>query len=361
LLTNSKLVERKRVCFFGSYENGELVNILINNFKKKNIEVIECQEDVYSLSQLIKAYFKLLLKRPKKKYSAMIIPWRGIMTLPLAKMISKGPIIFFPYLSIYDTLVNDRKKFAKNSIQAKFIQWVEKKACEISDVVVLDNDETIDYFCNEYKLDKKKFAKIIWTADERKFPPLPTKIPTNEFRVLYFGTFIPFHGVEVIIESAKILFENKDIQFVLCGDGQTRKENENLAKKYKLKNVNFLGHVKFSVLKMEIEDADVGLGVFGGIERRKNSFPNKIFQVLSSKKSLITRDVPVMKEINLKNKFNCILVQPNNHKELSEAILMLKNNPELNKTIAIEGNKTFKKISEESWESFYSDVIEKIL
>lgn len=342
-----------KVCFFGSYDKISLDAILKRLLESKGVEVIECQKEVHSFTQLVKAYFYLLKKHPRSNYSFMIVPWRGIMTLPLAKLISKGPIVYFPYISIYDSLVRDRKKISENSLQARFIRFIEKVACNMVNIVVLENNETIDFFCNEYKIDRKKCKKFFWGADEKKFLPCPIKEPEKKFQVLYFGTFIPFHGVNIIVEAARLLNEQKDIKFVICGDGQTKNENEKLAQKYKLTNIQFLGHVEFEMLKNELKRADVCLGAFGSEERRRHVFTNKISEVLISKKPLVTRDVPVMQELLLKNNENCILVEPNNPEKLVESILFLKNNSELTKKIAEEGYFTVKKTVADSWEDFW--------
>jgi len=42
-------------------------------------------------------------------------------------------------------------------------------------------------------------------VDETIYQPIPYKEPTQEFKVLYFGTFIPLHGTNTIVEAAKIL------------------------------------------------------------------------------------------------------------------------------------------------------------
>ncbi len=346
-----------KVCFFGTYESNDLTLRLKNLLQEKDVQVIECQQDVHSFSQLVKAYPKLVKKHFSLDYDVMIVPWRGIMSLPLAKLLTRRPIVYFPYVSIYDTLINDRKIFKKNSIQAKFVWLADKIGCKLADVIVLENDETINYFCTEYNLKKSKFRKFIWGADEKKFPCLPIKKTDNTLSVFYLGTFIPFHGVEVIIEAAKILADKNDITFTFCGDGQTKKENENLCKKYGLKNVRFLGFVDFSIVRENLENADICLGTFGSLDHRPNSPTNKIFQMLTSQKPLITRDVPVMKEIKLKSNQNCILVKPGDPHDLAKAILFLKNNPETKNKIAKEGYSTFKKVTTESWNNFWEKTL----
>lgn len=350
-----------KVCFFGSYEKGVVATKLRHLLQSKGVEVIECQEDVYSKKQLVKAYPKLFLKHIKKQYDVMIVPWRGIMTLPLAKLIKKGPLIYFPFVSIYDTTVIDRKKFKKNSIKAKILRFADKTGIKLAEIVVFESYETSEYFYKEYQLNKKKIRRLIWGTDENSFEPLPIKKRQKIFNVFYLGTFIPFHGVEIIVEAARILSKHNDIEFTLCGDGQTRKENKILSQKYNLKNIHFLGFVEFSILKKCLKNADVGIGVLGSADKRSSVLTNKIFQVLASQKPLITRDVPVMKEICLKNQKNSILIPPADPHELAKAILLLKNSPELSNKIAIEGYKTYKKVTKESWEDFWLNTLKPLL
>ncbi len=67
---------------------------------------------------------------------------------------------------------------------------------------------------------------------------------------------------------------------------------------------------------------------------------NKIYNILCSQKPLITLDTKAVKEIELENEKNSILI-PRDPKKLSEAILFLKNNPSKREEIAEEGRKLF--------------------
>jgi len=131
-----------KICFFGSYvkdsfgiPSGNGGTLLKKILGTQNIKVTECHEPIESILSLIPGYFKLFLNHRKIDYDIMIIPWRGILTLPLAKLIHRKPIIYFPAFSIYDTLVSDRKKIKKNSLKAKFVHLADKLACKWSDKV----------------------------------------------------------------------------------------------------------------------------------------------------------------------------------------------------------------------------------
>ncbi len=333
---------KMKICFFGSYTPDPMNSILKKKLELQGIEIIECNEEIKNLVSFFRAYLKLPFKHRKKKYDLMLIPlWRALITLPLAKIISKKPIVYYGYMPIYDTVVNDRKMAKPNSILARFIFFVEKIAWRWSDMILKESYAEIDYFANQFKVDKKKFRRLLISAEESKFPPCQFKESQKKFVVLYFGTFIPHHGVDTIIESAKILSEESEIVFKLCGKGQTQSENMKLAKKNKLKNVNFLGWVEFDQLIDNINHSDVCLGIFEKSSKSEYGVTNKNYQTLCSQKPLITRDSPAMREINAQNLKNCILIPPKDPKELADAILYLKNNPDKRKEIAMNGRKLY--------------------
>jgi len=332
-----------KVCLFGSYANDPMNELLKNKLKIAGIEYVECQEDMKkSIGSFFSVYSKLSSKLRKLNYDVIIIPlWRAVFTLPIAKIWSKKPIVYYGYTPIYDTIVNDRKMFKPNSIKAKAIFFVEKMVWRWSDMIIKESNAEIDYFAKQFGVDKKKFRRVLISADEEKFPVHPFKESQDPFVVLYHGSYIPHHGIPTIIEAAKILSEHNDIVFRFCGKGQTKDKVESLAKKYQLKNVNFLGYVPFDQLIENIKQSDVCLGVFGDSSKATYGITNKNYQIFCSQKPLITRDSPAMNEISAQGKKNCILVPPEDPKKLAEAILFLKDNPEERKKIALNGRKLF--------------------
>jgi len=325
-----------KVCIFiGSYDFRE-DKLFQKILETQNIEVIECREDIHGVFSGISAYFKMFFRHRKLDYDVMVIPWRGILTFPLAKVVCNKPIIFWSNLSIYHTLIEDRKISNPNSLKAKIIHFVEKYAINHSDMIITESRAQGDFFVNEYNIDKKKLRNSVNSVDETKFLPMPLKKQDTNFVVTFFGSFLPAHGTETIIESTKILSKENDIIFNFCGEGLLKKTCEDLAKKYQLKNVKFPGQLEVDVLLQYIKDSDVCLGLFGQSMKADNVIPNKILQILATQKPLITMDSKAIKEI-VTNEKNCILVPPGNAQKLAEAILILKNDPLMREKIALNG------------------------
>ena len=160
----------------------------------------------------------------------------------------------------------------------------------------------------------------------------------GKFTDLCKGPHVPNTG---FIKAAKILSDNNDIIFKLSGDGVTKSATEELTRKYKLKNVKFLGWLYFKELLKNIDQSDVCLCIFGDISKASYSVTNKNYQILCSQKPLITRESPAMNEINAENGKNCILIPPNNPEILAEAILYLKNNVGKRKEISLACRKKY--------------------
>ena len=341
--SNKKVERRMKVCLFGSYAPDPMNTILKKKLEMQGVEYVECHEEIRkNIVSFVGAYLRLLSKHRKLDYDILILPlWRALLTLPLARMISKRPILYYGYMPIYDTVVNDRKMAKPNSLKARVIYFVEKMCWHWSDMIIKESYAEIDYFANQFGVDKKKFRRLFIGADESKFPACPLKEPQDTFVVFYHGTFIPHHGTDTIIEAAKILSDKKDIVFRLCGDGQTRVQTEVLAKKYQLKNVEFLGWVEFDKLLENIDQSDTCLGIFGDGSKASYGITNKLYQILCSQKPLITRDSMAVREINAEDKKNCVLVPPCNPQELARAILYLKENVNKRRDIAMSGRRLF--------------------
>ena len=362
-----------KICFFGSYNDDRVIPLLKKRFELLGHDVIECRENVYlkvghiDVISVMKAFVKLYFKHRKINYDIIVLPlWWGAIQLPMLKLISKKPILYFGQGSPYDELVNDRKKIKANSFTAKFFYYFEKMVCRWSDLITKETQVEIDYYTKEMKVSKEKFRVLLLSVDESKFPVCEIKKPEKEFHVLYFGQFIPLHGVEVIIEAAKILSPHLDIKFRFCGDGQIKEAIMELSKKYALKNVEFLGFVPHETLQNELKKSDLCLGIFGESHKASIVVTNKVYQILCSQKPLITMESDAVREINLENNKNCVLIPNRSSEKLASEILNLKNNPEKLKKIAIAGRKIYLEnfsmdVTSKKLQSFLDELLKKEL
>ena len=138
-----------KVLFFGIYNVNDTVNnrtrILLSGLKNLGVEVEECNTQVASLKRywhLAKKYRKI-----KKDYDIMFLAHGGAqLVAPLARILTRKKIVADPIVSLYDTMVCDRKKCRRFSLRGFYYYLLDWLMVKLADIVILDTNENINYF-----------------------------------------------------------------------------------------------------------------------------------------------------------------------------------------------------------------------
>jgi glycosyltransferase involved in cell wall biosynthesis len=354
-----------KVCYFGTYSvsDGYPRNrVIIAGLRAAGVIVKECHISLWhdsadkvsrlsktsgiflNLIRIIRAQIGLLMEFFRVgDYDILIVGSVGHFEMFIAKCLNlfkRKPIVFEAFISLYDTMVNDRGIVAKGSIKASLLRWLDRTACRLADAVLLDTEAHINYFCREFRFDRKKFKRVFVGADDGIFFPRETP-PNKSFTVLFFGTFIPLHGIEYIVKAAKMLESEKDIKFSVIGTGQEEPATTELAKSLGIANIEFIrSFLNEKSLAEHIAGADVCLGIFGKTDKTQNVIPCKVWNCLAMRKAVITADTPAIAEL-LKDGKDVVLCPAGDAKAIAAKVILLKNNRALLESIAANGNKAF--------------------
>jgi|Deesub1362A_J573_1020465.scaffolds.fasta_scaffold00600_7 glycosyltransferase involved in cell wall biosynthesis len=278
----------------------------------------------------------------------------------------KYKIIFDPLISYYDTyMFNKPLPALKHPIKSKFLRkWLyiyEKLLFSLPDLVLIDTEANGRYIKNLLNLDIK-FKKLLLCSYTKIFKA--TKLEENDFwynaplKVLWYGQHSRLHNMEILLDAIAHIKSN-NISFTIIGGGL----NDTIDNKIKClenkKNItytrlNTLLEISLEDLAKLIQEHHICLGGFGETEKAKNVVLNKEYEALASGRCLIT--VKGNKEF-LKNNVNCILIAPNNYRELAEKIELLNNDRDLLKKIAYKGYKDYKKYCENNYEKVLQGII----
>lgn len=354
-----------KVCYWGTYDKEYPRNkTIILGLRKNGVEVIECHEPIWKSTQekIAKAssgwldikligrwiivYLKLIFRffKEKERFDFIFIGYSGHFDIFLAKILSKIkkiPLVFDAFLSIYEAFVVDRPAIKPNSVKAKILYWVDKYSCKLADIVLLDTNEHINYFCHTFNLSQARFRRSFIGASEALFYPREPTKKKDSFLVIHFGRYIPLHGLTYIVKAAKELESYKDIYFQFIGSGEEYESTVKLAKELGLKRVEFIEFVKPQELVNYISKADICLGIFGHTDKAKRVIPNKVYEALAMAKPVITGNSPAANEL-LTDKENCLLGEMANPQAIANSILYLKNDENLKTKIAKNGYELFK-------------------
>jgi len=326
------------VCYFGGYNpNNSRNRIFLKGLRIAGVEVLECRDtSIFPLNLL-----KLFLRHWKirKKYNVMLIGFAGQGLTLFAKLIARKPIILDAFVSLYNTVVEDRELHSKFSLAALYNFFLDWASVRLADKVLLDTREHVKYFVSKFKVKESKFAVVPVGGDDEIF--YPRHLPAHEkFIVGFHGTYIPLHGVEYIVQAARILERENDIEFRLLGNGQTLDEIKKSAKG--LRNVKFYEHrVPYEKLPEFIAQNDICLGIFGNTLKAKMVIPNKIYECAAMQKPIITQDSPGIRELFDGN--TLMLIRPADAEALADAILKLKADPDYRNNLARNAFEKFEK------------------
>ncbi len=323
-------------------------DVLLRAFQRfSNVDVISVQKRPSSL--LFNSIILTLRAIPKllfSRYDLVFVGFYGHIIMLIVGWLSRAPVIFDAFLSTYDTLCFDRKVFQSTSIIGRAAFWLDKKTCRMAQQVLLDTPEHVQFFVDTFKLSEKKFVSIPVGCDEDIFHPLLDQ-PDEGFWVLFYTTYLPLHGVNIVIEAASQLVAYKSIRFRIIGNGMEYPRIKQMVNERSLSNIELLPSVPLHKLPEEIAAVDVCLGGHFAVNGKANRvIPGKIYQILAMGCPLIAADTPANRSI-LTHFESAMLCQAGNPGSLAKAILQLNQNDTLRRNLGKNGRELYEKCCSE--------------
>jgi len=352
-----------RVCYFGAYRaNYSRNQIMIEGLRRNGVEVVECHEQLWRGIEdrvqltsggwlrpgfwwrVLRTYARLLRRyRRVGDYDVLIVGYPGQFDVFLARLLSRlrhRPLVWDVFMSIY-LIALERGLTERSRATVNLIRQVERIACRLPDLLILDTAEYVAWFRTTHDVPAERFRLAPTGADDRVF-----RSATNAragdvlFRVVYYGTFIPNHGVECIVEAAHLLADDPSISFELIGEGPDKDKAVALARHHNLSNVEFVDWLSKEELMKRVSKADVCLGVFGVTPQSLMTVQNKIYEGLAMAKPVITGDAPAVRQA-LVHSEHLYLCERANPQALANAVRTLKANPDLRRRLAESGHHLF--------------------
>ncbi len=299
--------------------------------------------------RLAAAEARLFTRRPRG-FDAFVVGYPGHLDLPAARRAARGrPVVFNPLVSLADTLVGDRGRFAPRSLAARALERVDRSAFRSADLVVADTAAHARFLGQLTGRDD--LAVCFVGAEDRLFTP--GWEPSTPFTALFVGKLIPLQGVETILAAARAA---PDIGFRVVGSGQLGGLLGD-----RPANVDHVPWVEYERLPGEIRAAGCALGIFGTTAKAQRVIPNKAFQAIACGAPLITADTPAARELLVDGE-SALLVPPGDGGALAAAIRSLAEDAELARRIAAGGRAAYERAASEAvlgrrWRSLIEGVL----
>ena len=208
--------------------------------------------------------------------------------------------------------------------------WFEKIALQQADHLLSVSRFTAEKTKELFHLDGR-IEVIPNSVDVDRFKPAAPQPPQQD-RILYFGSIIRKKGVlelphiiNRIIEkkpSAELVFVGKDVEDVKTGRSTIELVKEKLSPTA-LERVDWIGSLPYESVLKEIAKASVVV-----LPSYAEALPMTWIEAMAMEKALVTSDIGWAKEVMVDGETG-FTVDPKNHQQYSEKVLLLLNDQKL--------------------------------
>jgi len=260
-------------------KNYSTVLVSRNYYKIGNSRIFNALSYVLIVVEL---FFKCFFTK-----KVILLPMNhNLITVILSlKKIFRFELITDLYVSKYETELD--RKGTLNNFRSSYTKLLDRLIIEKSDTIVHISSHELNTISKrvDANLNNSKVKIIKLATPDRG---LATRDERNKsFNVCWWGTYVPLHGIEKILNASLFIKQNNDkIKVFLFGVENSKKEpilefikNNNLGDVVVLHTQYNFSNGKLSEFLRE--NCDLALGIFGDSNKAKNTIPNKIIDSFS--------------------------------------------------------------------------------
>ena len=200
-------------------------------------------------------------------------------------------------VGMHETEVGDWQRVDRGGAKARVLRAWDRLALLASDVALTDTAPRAE-----------RFTAV--TAGRRTVHALPVgapawdwrgdpAVPGDRLRVLYYGNYLPLHGVDVLVDGVAQARRRASVHLTLVGDGGLRPEVERrVRERLPDEAVTFVDRCPATALPGLIAASDVVAGVFGSSDKAAEVVANKVWQGLAAGRTVLTRESPALADLH---------------------------------------------------------------
>lgn len=323
-------VPRKlRVCHVQSYRAPDYIrgtSICAALARMPGVELVTATNRSPGPGRYLETIRRLVRVKKSVDPDVFILGFRGHEIAWLVRWLTKGkPLILDAMMSPYAALREERKLGLPGRLLAPLWGGYERSILHAADAVLTDTELHARYYRDEFGLATDRILALPVGAVElpdlpSKDPPVSPQPPGSSFRVLFYGSFLPLHGIDVILDAVASLADLPiELQFV----GGTPRQAKRLVTACATRGITRYQHhawIPFDrLLHDEIQRADLCLGgPFGGTPQAQRVVTGKTSQCLAAGKATVIGRIE--EDHGFVDRFNCLLVRQNDAVALAAAI-----------------------------------------
>lgn len=232
----------------------------------------------------------------------------------------------------------------KNKMLISLLEWIEMKLYKKSVHVVGVADSTVKILTDR-GIDEGKISIIkngvdlqLFHANGNQQEYKKQENLQDKFVVSYIGTHGLSHALDTVLQTAELMQEQKDVIFLLIGEGAEKINLMEQAKQMNLQNVLFYDQIGKNELPRFYEMSDLVLVTLKALPLFKKVIPSKIFEIMGmSRPILISVDGEARRLVESAGAG--LFAEPEKPQKLMETINILLNDPQQRGQMGKRGRK----------------------
>ena len=231
------------------------------------------------------------------------------------------PLVADAMISMSDTLAGDRARVGAAAGRA--LAALDTATLRCADVVIADTDAHARFYAERFGVARERLGVARVGAEAAVFKPAPP--PPGRPRTLFYGKLSPLHGLDTLLEAARM---PGTPPVRLVGDGQLGDWLAEELRRDRPPGFEHVPWVEYERLGEELAAAGICLGVFGRSEKAARVVPNKVYHAMSVGRPVITADTPAAREV-LEHERTALLVPAGDAAALAAAMRRLDEDADL--------------------------------
>lgn len=333
--------DHMKIVLWGTYDVGKpRIRILRDGLRARGVDVIEIHKNTWGdtedksalrgLRAWLRRGLRLLAAYPQliwrylcaPAHDLVLVSYPGQLDVLLLRpfaWLRRKRVAFDWFISAFDTVVDDRHLLGRGNPLAWLLWTGEWLAAHAADIAFMDTAAHARRMETLFRLRPGSVGHV-WVGAEQAFFLRATPQAANAgLHVLFYGQFIPLHGIGTIVEAARLL-RNEPVRWTLIGRGQEAPRIRAMLAEVPLPLLKWLDWVPYDQLGTSIQHADVCLGIFGTSGKAASVIPNKVFQIVAAGRPLVTRDSPAVRELLADAPPCARLIAPGDARALASAV-----------------------------------------
>ncbi len=230
----------------------------------------------------------------------------------------------------------------KNKFIIRLSLWLEQFLYRRADKVIVNSPGYVEHVKNRGAKDISLIPNGVdpemFTTPAVRAHNIWMERKDNHFIVLYAGAHGISNDLKTILQTAKLLEKETNIQFWMVGDGKEKENLKNLASEMQLTNLEFFPSVSKQEMNQVLAASDACIAILLPIDLYKTTYPNKVFDYMAAAKPVILAIDGVIRQV-IDDANAGLFAEPGDPAAVADAIVYLASHPDIALQMGLNGRR----------------------